>query len=205
MGTVTLAALPQSKMATSPRFPRPLIHPNPGICAGNIDNYVLSRARAGDINLYSAFTLAHEATRIGRDFYLLPAWKRTLAISGLLRIYMDALTARALGCSHEASQAEEWFLHDRALLDKHRPHFLVARLNQGAALFADRSFHQELADLRANYDDLSDDDGPFPNEVFLENAAPELELLKPGSQSAFADRTLDDETSEVYAEICIAT
>lgn len=183
----------------------PDLDSHPAICADNIRFYVSDRLKAGTINLYSAYLLMHEALRLGRRCYTQPAWKHTLGITGLLQIYYDYLTGTALGCQGEASEAAEWFISDLALLHERRPHFLVNRLSQGTALLEDKSFFALLSNLRRDRECLSDDDGPFPTEVFpYDYASPERELLTPGSEAPFHGiHDLDSESSDLYVQLQI--
>lgn len=181
------------------------LDPHPGICANKIGRYVISRLKADTINLYSAYLLMHEALRLKRRCYTLPAWGRTLSITGLLEIYFDYLTGMALKCAREATESAEWFVADLSLLHEKRAHFLVDGLSLGRSLLTDRTFHQRLSTLRGDYDNLSADDGPFPLEVFPWHfAAPERELLHPGSEVPFQGvLELDSDSSELYVQLQI--
>ena len=184
----------------------PELQPNPGINAGQITWYVTDRMRAGTIHLYPAYLLMHEALRFKRLSYTQPAWKQRLGISGLLGIYFDWLTGKALGCHAEADESAAWFVADIPLLQEKRKHFFTDRLHQGSGLLSDASFHRELSALREQNDSLSDDDGPWPTEVFpFHFAAPERELLEPGSQPQFsAGQEMDPETSDFYIQLQLA-
>jgi hypothetical protein len=128
-----------------------------------------------------------------------------MRINDLLRIYYDYLTATALKCTGEAAEAAEWFIADIPLLQERRPHFLVDRLSHGRALLDDRDFLELLSTLRKNFDHLSDDDGPFPLSVFpCHFAAPERELLHPGSEAPFqGPLELDSDSADVYVQLQI--
>lgn len=165
--------------------------------------YTSSRLRDGSVSLYSAFLLAHEALRIGRNGYLQPSWNNSLSISGLLRIYVHCLTARAFRADRMATIAEAWLVNDASHLREHRPHFFTDRLSDGCALATDDTFLQLLSEMRRQYDSLNDDDGPFHVEVFpWQYAAPERELLIPGSQPDFCNTTpIDREVEDLLAEL----
>ncbi|WP_395748310.1 hypothetical protein [Prosthecobacter sp.] len=189
-----------------PAKPPPTLEAHPGINASHITWYVTDRLKAGTINLYSAYLLMHEALRFERLLYLQSGWKQTLEISGLLDIYYDHITARALGCTVEADESADWFLADTPLLKEKRKHFLTDRLAEGKSLLADAAFHRLLADLRRRYDSLPDAQGPYPQGAFpFHLAAPELELLQPGSQPAFAPgQELDAESADFYVQLQLA-
>lgn len=59
--------------------------------------------------------------------------------------------------------------------------------------------HRLAADLHGLFN-------PFPSDQFpYAQAAPERELLQPGSQPESADKEMDEETSDVYVTICTET
>lgn len=174
------------------------------IQADELSIYISGRLRDGGVNLYSAFLLEHEAVRIHRNGYLQSAWNHRLSISGLLRIYMNCLTARAFHADKMAAVAEDWFSDDISRLQKRRPHFFTDRLSEGRALITNGAFLQLLSEMRDRYDSLNDDEGPFHVEVFpWDYAAPERELLKPGSQPQFRQTSpIDPEIEDLIVELC---
>jgi hypothetical protein len=181
----------------------PLLDDHPAILAQNLDNYVSDRLRENDLEIYSAFLLAMDAARIRRLAYRQEAWPQTLSISGLLALLMLGLTARALRMDRPYEQIKQWFREDVPLLVEKRQHFLVSRLEAGESLFDDASLLTEIAAMRRNYDSLSDDFGPYPNEVFpWIHAAPESEVLNPGSNSAFqSEQVLDENVGQILVEL----
>ncbi|MCE2801761.1 MAG: hypothetical protein ACK56J_06370 [Planctomycetota bacterium] len=184
--------------------PQPDICDHPLIQADDLWLYVSDRLRSATVDLYSAFLVAHEALRIGRNGYLQAAWNYHLSISGLLQIYMHCLTARAFHADAMARVAEEWFLNDIHLLTESRRHFLADRLSDGGALVSNQQFLQSLSEMRTAFDSLPDDDGPYHVEVFpWHYAAPERELLAPGSQPEFR-RTdaVDSEVEDLIMKLC---
>ena len=184
--------------------PRPGLCDHPLIQADELSIYISSRLRDGGVDLYSAFLLEHEARRIRRNGYLQPAWNHRLSISGLLQIYMLCLTASAFGADKMAAAAEDWFRDDISRLQEPRTHFFADRLSDGRALITDGAFLQLLSEMRDRYDSLNDDEGPFHVEVFpWDYAAPERELLKPGSQAQFRQTSpVDPEIGDLIVELC---
>jgi hypothetical protein len=182
---------------------RPSIDENPRVQAGALSDYVSDRIHAGDINLYSAFQLQHEAVRIHRLSYRQPSWGWTVGIRDLQMIFMLALTARALRCDQQAKIAEDWFMEDIAFLDEKRKHHFTERLADGKKLFTDRRFLEQLATIRRDYDNISDVDGPFHVEVFpYDFAEPEQEILNPGSRQEFKHSgVMDSEVEEILVEV----
>jgi len=181
----------------------PALDNHPAILAQNLNNYVSDRLRENDLDIYSAFLLTMDAARIRRLAYRQEAWPQTLSISGLLALLMLGLTARALRMDRPYEQIKQWFREDIPLLAEKRQHFLVSRLEAGESLFDDASLLTEIAAMRRNYDSLSDDFGPYPNEVFpWIHAAPESEVLNPGSDSAFqSEQVLDENVGQILVEL----
>ena len=184
-------------------IPRPESDDYPRVQAGTVSQYVSDRIQAGDIDLYSAFQLEHEATRIHRLSYRQPAWGWTVGIRDLQKIFMLGLTARGLGCDRQAEIAETWFMDDSALLDEKREHHFIDRLADGRSLFTDRRLLEQLAVIRRDYDRLSDGDGPYHVEVFpYDFAEPENDILNAGSRREFKHSgVMDSEVEEVLVEL----
>jgi len=176
---------------------------HPAILAQDLDNYVSGRLREDDLDIYSAFLLAMEAARIRRFAYRQPAWPQALSISGLLTMFMLTLTARALRLDGPHEQLKHWLLEDTPLLAEKRDHFLANRLEAGESLFEDTALLTEIADMRRDYDSLSDDYGPYPSEVFpWHHAAPESEILETGSDSAFqGEQLLDAKVGQILVDL----
>lgn len=165
---------------------RPEICDHPLRQADELHFYIFDRLRDGDVDLYSAFLLAHEALRIGRYGYLQPAWNHKLSISGMLRLFMHCLTARAFRADTLATIAENWLINDATRLQERRPHFFTDRLADGRALITDGAFLQSMSEIREQYGSLNDANGPFHVDVFpWHHAAPERELLMPDSRPEF--------------------
>ena len=154
---------------------------NPSIQADEI-RYVVARGlREGTLTLYEGYQLQCEAIRIDRIAYTQSAWGRQLSISGLLAIVMHAVTEKALGLHDAAIRHEQWYVNDFHLLGTRRHHFLTDKYPGIAGWLSDGDFLQLINTLRINYDKLSDDDGPYPSEVFpYHYAAPELVLTGEG-------------------------
>ncbi len=180
----------------------PDICDHPLIQADDLRFYISRRLKTGKLDLYSAFMLSHEATRIGRFGYLQSAWGHELSISGLLKIYMNGLTASAFGLVGIVEKSQDWFSNDMDLLSETRTHFFTSAMRK-TNLFDDTEFLATLCEMRENYDSLPDDDGPYHNEVFpWHYAAPECHLLDPKSNSDFnIPISLDPEIESLIVEL----
>ena len=147
---------------------------NPSTQANEVRRAIVRGLRDSSLTLYEGYQLHCEAIRIDRIAYTQSAWVRQLSISGLLSIVMHALTAKAFGLHDAASRYERWYIDDFPLLGEHRPHFLTTAYPGTSGWIADRDFLQHVDATRVNYERLSDDDGPYPIEVFPYHfAAPE--------------------------------
>lgn len=186
-------------------IPRPEICDHPLIQSDDLFHYISDRMRRGSLDLYSAFLLAHEAIRIKRNGYLQPAWKYKLSISGLLAIYVHCITARAFREDRIARTVSTWLNEDAAHLREHRSHFLTNQLRVGGTWRFDQEALSALSQMRKQYDSLDDDNGPFHVEVFpWHYAAPERELMMPGSEAAFqCARSIDPEIEGLIVDLCI--
>lgn len=183
--------------------PLPELDDHPAILADDLSRYISDRLRRNDLDIYSAFLLAMESAKISRIAYRQPAWPQSLSVSGLLSLFMLALTARALRMDGPYSQIKGWFLEDIELLSEKRQHFLTDRLPKGSSLFEDKALLTDISEMRQAYDNLSDDHGPYPSEVFpWDHAAPEREILAAGSEPAFRDEhVLDSHVGELLVDL----
>ena len=182
----------------------PEICDHPLIQADDLRFYISRRLKAGNLDLYSAFMLSHEATRIGRLGYLQSAWGHELSISGLLKIYMNGLTATAFGVNGIVDKSRDWFAHDMDLLAETRTHFFTSAMRD-IDVFDDTGFLTTLCKMRDNYNNLPDDDGPYHNEFFpWHYASPERHLLDPKSNSDFiVPKSLDPEIESLIIDLNI--
>lgn len=197
--------LPRRKEAIQP-VRRPRIEDHPLMQSDSLNQYIGDRLlRTKDINFYSAFELNHEAVRIRRFGYHQPAWEFRLYLRDLYHLFMHCLTARALGCADYTKAAEQWFEEDIPFLRENREHHFGSRLAEGKALLYNTAFLRELADMRERerQKPLPWDGRPYHVDVFpYDCAAPEEELLQPGSQPIF-DRNapVDPEVEAIIVEL----
>ena len=151
---------------------------NPSTQANEVRRAIVRGLRDTTLTLYEAYLLHCEAVRIDRIAYTQSAWGRQLSISGLLTIVMHAITAEAFGLHDAAGTYERWYVDDFPQLGEHRPHFLTAAYPGTTGWRNDQEFLRRLNATRNEYDNLSDDEGPYPIEVFpFHFAAPELVLI----------------------------
>ena len=179
------------------------IEDNPSIQANKVRRFIVRGLRDESLTLFEAYQLHCEALRIDRIAYTQSAWDRQLSISGLLSIVMHAITARAFGLVDASISYQRWYVDDFRLLEERRTHFLTTAYPGSGGWLDDLDFLQRIHQTRIDYDRLSDDDGPFPNEVFpFHFASPELALL--GQRiDAFqnSSRDVSDTVAEAIVEL----
>jgi hypothetical protein len=114
------------------------------------------------------------------------------------------MTARAFGEDRIASTAATWLNEDAPHLREYRSHFLTDQLRDGSTWRFDHGALSTLSEMREQYDSLDDDLGPFHFEVFpWHYAAPERELMMPGSEAAFqCTKSIDPEIEGLIVDLC---
>lgn len=151
---------------------------NPLIVADEINLRVSEWLRDQSISLYSAFLLNQDELRLRRDGYRQPGWRHELSLSGVLRLYMQYLFSVAVDEPGVASTLAGWLRKDAPLLAEHREHYLLKHLARLADSPPATEVLSEFSSIRARYETLPDDDGPFHNEVFpYDYCSPEDILL----------------------------
>tara|TARA_R110002049_G_C9017041_1_gene551058 strand:- start:390 stop:956 length:567 start_codon:yes stop_codon:yes gene_type:complete len=176
---------------------------NPSTQANEVRRSIVRGMRDGALTLYEAYLLHCEALRIDRIAYTQSAWGRQLSISGLLSIVMHSITAEAFGLHDAASTYERWYVDDFSQLGERRPHFLTAAYPGTTGWRNDLNFLRRLNITRIEYDRLSDNDGPYPIEVFpFHFAAPELALIgEPVDAFLNAKRDVSDAVGDAIVEL----
>ena len=178
---------------------------NPLIISDNINYVVSDGLREGSFNLYSAFLLNHECIRIKRFGYYQTAWHYSLSISGGVAIYMHYLCARAFDSTKMANVVLQWLVEDLPMLKQNRKHYIIDELLKELEPIPSTKWLDILSETRNNYDNLSDDDGPYHNEVFpYDYAVPEAHLLGEPDRGDFFNKQIDSDIEELLINISIS-
>lgn len=178
---------------------------NPLIISDNITYVISDGLREGSVNLYSAFLLNHECIRIKRFGYHQTAWNYSLSISGIVTIYMHYLCAHAFGTSKIADVVLRWLAEDLPMLKESRNHYIIDEMQKGIEPNPSKKWLEKLSEVRTNYDNLSDDHGPYHNEVFpFDYAAPEDVLLGDSNSGEFSDKQIILDIEELLINISIS-
>ena len=174
---------------------------NPLIVADAVRFFISDRLRDGSISLYSAFLLNQDELSLRRSGYRQPAWCHPLSLSGVLALYMQYLFGLAIGEAKITSSVAAWLEEDISLLDTERKHYIreyVARLPK---IEPTREHLIELSRIRSQYEELSDDDGPYHTEVFpYDYFSPEDALLG-ASTTSVEKGEIDKEVEEIMLKL----
>lgn len=152
---------------------------NPLIISNKIGYYISDGLRDGSLNLYSAYLLNHEYIRVRRFGYIQNSWNYDLSISGIIAIFMHYLCSLVFEEDNISNAVASWLKEDILLLKENRSHYITDILKVNIDLIQTHGILEKLSGVRKNYDKLSDDNGPYHNEVFpFHYGSPEDALLK---------------------------
>jgi hypothetical protein len=139
---------------------------NPSLVANKISYFISDALRENQITLYEAYVLNLEIIKLNLISYTQPAWNRNVRISTCLIILNQYLLAKIFDNIEGAEMLERIALEAFELNKEKRSHYI---LDQYKSYFKTNNIEkllQELLDIRNNYDNLSDDVGPYHIEVF---------------------------------------
>lgn len=174
---------------------------NPGIIASALGILIARGLRHHHLNLYEAYLLNMEALRFARKHYVQPAYHCTVHLGDLLAILNQRLMAIAYGDLDAAQLLLQWGREAKLALKESRPHVVGDRFED----FLDPANSEAmeiLANLRTQYDSLSDDEGPYPVEKFpFEACAPELLATDKTLRLQCCKKEVRNEASELLVAI----
>ena len=180
----------------------PEVESNPMVVATKVGILVSDGLRDQSLNLYSAFFLNQEALRLQRRARKEPAWGWTLSISGLLALYMQRLMALATGQDRVSVAVAGWLEADASTLADTREHYLAGPIRADPSGRPSRQLLERMSEVRAAYDSLSDDDGPYHTEVFpYFEFEPEAVLLSDAGLAPFEAPELTPGAEELLIEL----
>lgn len=175
---------------------------NPMSVSDEIGVLISEGLRDRSLNLYGAFLLNQEALRLQRRARREPAWGVTLSISGLLALYMQRLVALATGQERVSATVASWLEEDAPMLAERRDHYLVGGILADPSGNPSRPLLEKLAEVRADYSRLPDDEGPYHTEVFpYFEFEPEVVLLSDTGGASFDDAGLTPEVERLLLEL----
>ena len=99
----------------------------------------------------------------------------------------------------------KWLIEDLPMLNERRKHYIVDELLKGIEPIPSTKWLENLSEVRANYDNLSDDYGPYHNEDFpYDYAAPEDALLGKSNSGDFLNKHIMPDIEELLINIGIS-
>lgn len=174
---------------------------NPLIIAAEISYFISDAMREGKISLYEAYLLNWEEIKYRRMGYTQSAWNGKVRIATCLAILNQKLLAHIF---HEQTGAEllkVWGLEAYKLNKENRAHYIMDRYQLFLESNDSPELLKKLLDTRNSYDELSDDEGPYHNEVFpYDDCSPEEILLGRNGQTEYK-KHLDGVIEELIVEL----
>lgn len=173
---------------------------NPMIVASEVSSFTSKALREGEINLYEAYLLNWEIIKLNRKGYTQPGWNSKVSISDCLALLNQKLLSHIFEGISVTENICNLCLEAYGLNDEKRKHYLMDRYTLFLQAQNSPLLLQELQLTRNNYDKLSDDNGPYHNEVFpFDEFSPEKILLD--NNFHLYEKTLQDEIVEIIVEL----
>ncbi len=178
---------------------------NPAMIADDISHFIINSLRSNEISLYEAYLVNMEAIKFKRQGYIQPAWNERVRISTCLTLLNQKLLAHVFDESIVAMKVKELALEAYKLIKVKRSHFIVDRYIDFLEANNDIPLLQKMLDIRSNYDELSDDDGPFHNEAFPYHFyCPEEILLKEREKRKYlSSKNLSNDIENLIIQLSI--
>lgn len=178
---------------------------NPTMVSDDISDFVITSLREKKISLYEAYLINMEAVRFKRLGYTQPAWSEKVRISICLNLLNQKLLADVFNESVSAIKVKELAIEAYRLNKEKRLHFIMNKYNEFLDANVNVKLLQEMLNIRRNYDELSDDDGPYHNEVFPYHFySPEEILLNEEEKRKYLNsKRLDEDVEELIVQLNI--
>jgi hypothetical protein len=174
---------------------------NPVVIADKISHFVIDSLRDDTISLYEAYVINSEAVRFKRLGYMQPAWNERVRITICLSLLNQKLLSHIFNENESAEKIKVWGVEAYKLNKEKRSHYIMDRYN----LFLDANSNPllltEMLEIRKNYDKLSDDDGPYHNEVFPYHFYSPEEILLGNKDNIVNNKNLKEEIEDLIVEL----
>ena len=106
---------------------------------------------------------------------------------------------------HMANTVKLWLNEDILLLKENRNHYIINMLRKDIDIDPKQDWLKELSEVRHNYNNLSDDDGPYHVEVFpYHYVSPEDALLNQKDKMKFSRDRINSAVEELIVAISIS-
>ena len=174
---------------------------SPLVVADEVGRFISDGLRNDSISLYAAFLLNQDLLSLRRMGYRQSAWQYHLSLSGVLALYMQYLFGLAIGEANVARAVAAWLEEDIPLLSEKREHYILGYLEQPSVIEPSQYHLIELSGIRARYETLSDDDGPYHTEVFPYNFFSPEDVLLGRSTGTFTKGKVDPDVEDIMLAI----
>lgn len=174
---------------------------NPLIIANKISNFITNSFRQNKITLYEAYMLHFEEIRFRRLGYTQSVWNGRVRIAICLAILNQKLLAHIFDENKTAEKLEEWGLEAYKLNKENRTHYIMDTFNTFLASSCSTELLLRLLDIRKNYDQLSDDGGPYHNEVFPFDFYSPEEIIMGENKEFINKKNIDAEIEKLIIEL----
>jgi len=175
---------------------------NPSLIANKLSYWLSGTLRSARINLYEAYLINWEEIKFRRTSYVETAWNGKVRISTCLSILNQILLAKVFDDNNAISKLKSWGLEALKLNNEQRSHYILDKYRAFLEAYDSSELLTELLSVRTNYQNLSDNEGPFHNEVFpFHFYSPEKILLEKSYESY--KKVLDKEIESLIVELNI--
>lgn len=139
---------------------------HPAVKAVKLSHYISDGLKNKSLSLYEAYHLQEEVICYKREGWLLPAWNGIVSYSSCIEILNQMILAEIFQDTANAKLLREWGRKAYSLCDKKRRHYIMDRFPSFLEEPISRDLLRELSKVRADYESLSDADGPYHVEAF---------------------------------------
>lgn len=139
---------------------------NPVHISDEVSHFVIDSLRDRRINLYEAYMINNEVTRLKRLGYTQPAWNEDVRITTCIYLINQKLLAHIFNDSLMEKQLKVWAVEAFNLNKEKRPHYIMDRFDDFLEACQNPELLLELSDIRSGYEQLDYDEGPYHNEAF---------------------------------------
>lgn len=173
---------------------------NPLLIANKISYFISDALREKKTNLYEAYLLNWEEIRFRRMSYIESGWNGRVRISTCLAILNQRMLAQVFQDNVAANKLKDWALEALNLNGEKREHYILDRYNTFLDANNSHELLKELLEIRNNYQSLSDNEGPYHNEVFPYHFYSPEKILLDCDGSTY-EQIVDEEIENLIIEL----
>lgn len=178
---------------------------NPSLIADGISHFVIDSLRNNNISLYEAYLVNMEAIKFKRLGYVQSAWNEKVRISTCLALINQKLLAHVFDEDISAMKVKGLALEAYRLNKEKRSHYIMDKYIELLEPSSNIELLLEMLHVRNNYEKLSDDDGPYHNEVFPYHFySPEEIFLNEGEKRKYLNsKNINEDIEELIIQLSI--